>query len=325
MRIQPIDLDNVLEENESILNSLNDSSIFITGSSGFMGSWIIETLRQAYMSLHLRARIVLLVREMPRLACYDVFQYIVRDIAEIAPEDKLGNYDFVLHLANSHHVDPAEAYRINTQGMNNMLACFLGNCKTFVYTSSGAVYKHGMFTDEEAFLGAPPFPNNSKDAYRASKMISEFMVKHSATSDSNFVILRPFTFFGPGLNGGFAILEFMEAAVQGKTIVVHSPNTLRTYMYPTDLLKWIFEIMFRCNRNDTFNIGSPYTFTLIEIANIIAGMFGVDVETIPSEQHNPNYVPKVQKAMRAFGLSNTISLEEGLLRWKNYQALYGTF
>jgi nucleoside-diphosphate-sugar epimerase len=327
MQLLNEDIDLILEENELILNSLNYTRIFITGSTGFMGSWLVETLRQAYRQLGLRAHITLMCHAMPDTPCHDVFDYVIKDLTEVTAWSNLGEYDFVLHLANSRHFDPMEAFRINTQGMDGMLDHFLERCRTFLFTSSGAVYKQTIpeTTKEDAYLGAPPLPITPKDSYRASKMVCEYMMKRHVM-ESNFITLRPFTFYGPGLNENFAISEFMRTAQLSNDIQVRSKNTLRSYMYPTDLVKWILTIMFRSwSQNKVFNVGSPTGYSFQQVAEAIAYVYGVKVELAPATEYSPDYVPTVEEATRMFGLTNTISFDEGIRRWKKYQALYGSF
>jgi len=328
MYIQNEDMDLILEENELILNSLNDTRIFITGATGFMGSWITETLCHAYRELGVRAHITLMVRAMPKNPCFDVFHYVVKDLRDVNAWSSFGEYDFVLHLANYQNPEPLEAFRVNTQGMDGLLDYFVERCSTFLFMSSGAVYKQTIpeTTQENIFLGAPPVPSTARDSYRASKMVCEYMMMQEVIPyKAKMITVRPFTFYGPGLNGNFAILHFIANARLGNNIQVKSKNTLRSYMYPTDLVKWILTIMFRCNQDAKFNIGHPQAYTLEEVANGLASLYKVAVETNPIQQIAPDYVPNVHEASRTFGLSNTISLEEGLRRWKKYQNLYGSF
>src|SRR3954470_13426482 len=56
------DLDEVLQRTESLWEPLRGSSLFVTGGTGFVGTWLTETLCWAESQLNLGIRIFLLTR-----------------------------------------------------------------------------------------------------------------------------------------------------------------------------------------------------------------------------------------------------------------------
>jgi nucleoside-diphosphate-sugar epimerase len=94
-----------------------------------------------------------------------------------------------------------------------------------------------------------------------------------------------------------------------------NPNTVRSYLYPTDLTTWLL----KCLANPSLrpmNIGGEIGVTMLELAIQVSELtsnLGVDIlnpSAVPSR-----YVPSTQNAQQILGVSQKVSLVDGLERW----------
>jgi len=68
MRVISEDLNHILENTQALWNELYKKSIFLTGGSGFFGSWILESFLFANRKLNLKAKALVLTRNPATLS-----------------------------------------------------------------------------------------------------------------------------------------------------------------------------------------------------------------------------------------------------------------
>src|SRR6266516_4172530 len=187
-----------------------DERILVTGSSGFIGSKVVEKLLE-YGFANLRC----FVR---RSSYLDRLQNVVgyfdaaRNV-ELVTGDLLSREDceraaesvsIIYHLAAGMEKSFAGAFMNSALATRNLMDAFLqhGQPKRFVSVSSFAVYsnlalKRGALLDENCPL--EDAPQERFDAYGFSKLKQEEFVKeYGKKYGLPYVILRPGYVFGPG-------------------------------------------------------------------------------------------------------------------------------
>ena len=89
------DLDHVLQYTQSTWRQLRGKTILITGGTGFIGTWLVETLLHANEKLHLDVRLLILTRNpdsykkrMPHLAINQAVSVLHGDMT---------NFEFPAH------------------------------------------------------------------------------------------------------------------------------------------------------------------------------------------------------------------------------------
>jgi dTDP-glucose 4,6-dehydratase len=86
---------------------------------------------------------------------------------------------------------------------------------------------------------------------------------------------RLFAFAGPGisLEAHFAIGNFMNNALKGEQILIKgNPNTQRSYLYPTDLIVWLLNLLVKPTLNPV-HIGSENIVSIATLAEKISNNF----------------------------------------------------
>ena len=184
--------------------------ILVTGSSGFIGAKVVETLLR-YRFTNVRC----LVRPSSRLKRLNGIiqnhssgrsvELINGDLT--SPEDcsrAADGVSLIYHSAAGFDKSFAGAFMNSALGTRNLLDAFLerGNPIRFVNVSSFAVYSNltlnrGALLDETCPL--EDAPQERYDAYAFGKLKQEELVREYGKSRGlSFVILRPGTVFGPG-------------------------------------------------------------------------------------------------------------------------------
>jgi nucleoside-diphosphate-sugar epimerase len=197
--------------------------ILVTGSSGFIGIHVVETLLE-YGFTNLRcfvrasSEIGRLREVLSRFRAESKIEMIIGDL--LSRDDcrrASEGVSVVLHLAAGMEKSFAGAFMNSALTTRNLMDAFLefGQPKRFVNVSSFAVYsnlklKRGALLDETCPL--EDAPQERFDAYGFGKLKQEEVVREYGDKHNlPYVILRPGYVFGPGkreLNGRVGINTF---------------------------------------------------------------------------------------------------------------------
>lgn len=171
--------------------------IFITGSTGFIGSWVARTLLEAGHQL------VALVRnpsKNPVLQAHPSVQVVPGDLSNLrAIASTLHGCDACVHLALGFGETPTSMLEADTLATATLLEiCHQAGVKQFLYTSSTAAMgkmRHPMRED----MACMPL-----DLYGATKAASEaFILGYGNRTTMRRNIIRPgYTFGNPAFAGG---------------------------------------------------------------------------------------------------------------------------
>jgi len=341
---QARDLDHILAHTEGLWDELHGARLFITGGTGFFGSWFLESLLWANRRFDLKARALVLSRspaafleKMPHVTDDPAITFQQGDIQDfVFPE---GNFSHIIHAAATSAVatfnneDPLVKFDTLVLGTRRTLE-FAARCgaKKYLLTSSGAVYgcQPGEMTHiPEDYAGAPnPMDSNGVwgEAKRAAEMLSAC---YSRRYGFDAVIARCFSFVGPylPLDIHYAIGNFILDAVKGGPIVVKGDGTPhRSYLYAADLMIWLWTILLRGESCQPYNVGSETAVTIAELAQRVAKASSPAVDVHIVRKADPDalpqrYVPSVARARDFLGLQARISLDEAIARTISYVKL----
>lgn len=184
--------------------------ILITGSSGFIGTRVVQTLLE-YGFSNLRcfvrpsSRLESLKRVIEHMAGEQSIQLMAGDL--LSQEDcrnATQNVSIIYHLAAGFDKSFAGAFMNSALATRNLLAAFqqFGTPKRFVNVSSFAVYSN-LYLKRHAMLDETcPLEDAHQercDAYGFGKLKQEQIVKeYGQKFQIPYVILRPGYVFGPG-------------------------------------------------------------------------------------------------------------------------------
>jgi len=331
------DLEHIFISVGSLWEELRGKQLFITGGTGFFGSWILESLVWANDKLDLGVSATVLTRnqdsfkrKMPHIAGHPVIKFHAGDVRNFDfPE---GNFPYVIHAAATSAVatfnneDPLTKFDTVVEGTRRVMEFAAQHgAKKILYTSSGAVYGQqpaDLARIPEEYPGAPN-PADTKSAWGESKRAAEFICGYySDKYGMEIKIARCFSFVGPylPLDIHYAVGNFIRDALRGGPIQISGDGTpLRSYLYAADLMIWLWTILFNGESGRVYNVGSDKEITIAALANLVASSVRSPVEVKIAKSPNldtppERYVPSTDRAKKELGLAETIDLEEAIKR-----------
>lgn len=336
------DLNYILYETLSLWEELREQRIFITGGTGFLGRWILESFLWANKKLNLNAEAVILTRDIKKFSIKFPFFFIHKSLKFhegniIDFKFPEGYFSYIIHAAtDSSYAQVNSLSMLDTiiQGTKHSLE-FSRHCgvKKFLFISSGAMYGKQpdiSFINERNFSQLDL--SKSTSSYAAGKFIAEFMC-HLYAKQYNFSvkIARCFAFFGPylPLNLHFAIGNFIYNRLNNESIVIKSNgNSYRSYLYIADLCVWLWTILFRGENLVAYNVGSDERYSILEIASLIANTMEpkltVKINNNPGSNIAPeNYIPDIKLArenLNLFPKINFLTALNSTITWFHSQA-----
>ena len=330
------ELDVILGYCSSVWNELRGARIFITGGTGYYGTWLIESLVDAETRLTLGVEIVVLSRNPegflagnPFLENQSCLSFIRGDVRDFLFPD--GKFSHVIHAATEaseklNKENPLLMIDTIVEGTRRALefAVHSGACH-FLHTSSGAVYgdiPSRVMHVPESFTGGPDI-SKPKWAYGEGKRLAELLCciygERHGISVKN---ARCFATIGPRLplDTHFAIGNFIADAMAGRDLIIKGDGTpIRSYIDVQDLASWLLHILVFGKAGNAYNVGSEEGHSISEIAKMVRDILNpvlpiqVLSQAIP-QQLASVYVPSTQKARTELGLSLSVPLDRSIRR-----------
>ncbi len=341
------DLDRILTWSSDDLRSLRGTRLFITGGTGFIGKWLLETLAWANERLQLDIRALVLTRSAerfaagsPHLSSNAEFSFVEGDVRSVP--SSLGTFDGIVHAATS-----ASAELLRTDPMLMLDTIVQGGAAVMelaarsgaiplLFTSSGAVYGRPPSTLEhvdETFMGGPD-PLEPASAYHEGKRLGELQCVLAANQFGlKPKIARIFAQVGPylPLDIHYAMGNFIRDVLEGRKVRVQGDGTtVRSYMYAADMTAWLLAIFVRGLPERAYNVGSERAVTIADLASRVAAASSPQREVEIMQARDPGrpidrYVPGNRRAREELGLSEWTPLTEGIERtiafYEKYRAL----
>ena len=263
LRVKPLpqsDLEAVLQQALFPFLSLRGARILITGATGFVGGWMLETLAYARNRLKMDTEITVLMHSGRQ---GDEFRHLAEGALTLffgATETiSLGDHDF------THIIQCAPV------GLPNILAQ-RGNAKV-LFTSSGAA--RGIH------------PGHAE--YGARKAAEEKLC-----DDAGALIARLYTFIGPRLPAekGFAAADFIADGLAGREIgVTGNGLSRRSWMYASDMAVWLWHILASGKPGVRYEVGASDAQTTGALASAVANAFGLPVNIRHKPSRQTDYLP----------------------------------
>ena len=315
---------------------LRDKSLLLTGGTGFIGKWLIETLIHANQEYGLNCNLTVpsrnpnsFLEKYPGVLQYPYVNIVFSDLSH----DKtsiLDIYDFVIHGATD--VILKEKPKKYFQNILRSTQCVIDassradvDCK-FLLLSSGAVYGPAP-PGEHYFREGDNFSthvNKVQQAYAEGKRFSEILCALEADTNARFHynIARCFSFVGPylPLTEQFAIGNFINDVLNNREICVKGDGTtLRSYQYVSDLCTQLWKILLEGKPGEVFNVGSDQVVSIKQLANnIISALkapIGMRMLGIPESGSLPqSYLPNIEKVTGTFNYQNKVNLRQSIIK-----------
>ena len=329
-----VDLDFIVLHAAPSLEQLRGQRIFITGGTGFFGTWLLESFAWANRVLELEATAVVLTRDFkafqkkaPHLASDGAFQFLQGDICDF--QFPQGRFLACIHAATEstsqlNATNPGLLLRTIFTGTDRVLTfAAQAQCRHFLLTSSGAVYgpqPEAMTHIPETYLGAPAtlLPTS---AYGEGKRVAELLTSIAAKQHGfTATIARCFAFVGPylPLDVHYAMGNFIRDGLGGQPLKIQGDGTaVRSYLYASDLMIWLWTLLVTNSDLQVYNVGSAHSVSIKETAEAVSRVFisnpKIEVAIKPPLAAPPSrYVPCVDRIEKELGLVERVNLGEAI-------------
>jgi nucleoside-diphosphate-sugar epimerase len=325
------------------LDALRGEHVFVSGGTGFLGTWLLELVRMLNELHGFGMRVTVFSRNArafaarwPHLGQQRGVRFEEGDIRYLTelPRD----VRYIIHAAaltdrRLLFSQPSSVAEVNGIGTQRLLkaANLLEDLQKFVLLSSCLVYGSQPWAQlriDETFAG-PLRCNDVNAVYAESKRFAE-AVAQGAMSESKIpvVTLRPFAFVGPyqSLQLPWAITDFIRDSFTGGPIrIMGDGSTVRSLMYASDYAFWVLAALAAGKPRETYNIGSPEAVDLGSLSKMITQFFSpvpeIRTRLGQTENEPSRLVPDVARAKRDLGVDLTVSLGAAIQRtilWNRY-------
>jgi len=330
------ELDHILAHTEALWRDVSGCRVCITGGTGFVGTWLLESLVWANHNMQAGLSAEVLSRNpkgflarFPHLGGRPDVRFLAADIRSPV---QISRCDALVHAAaesdaQRNAADPLAMLDTIVTGTRNVLdAAVSANSERVLLLSSGAVYGPQPTDLERISEDFPQGPRlddlSSKSLYGEGKRVMEMLGLHYARLHGcKTSIARCFAFLGPHLplDRHFAAGNFLRDAHLGRTVAVSGDGrAVRSYMHPADLAIWLWTMLFRGRSGRAYNVGSDVPVTVGELAQRIAEHAPthppVEILRPPNEGPPERYVPDTRRAREELGMTLTIPSEQAIER-----------
>lgn len=317
------------------------ATVLITGASGFLPAYMVETLLKRNERSNGRpTRVLGLVRSLERAgrrfrayAGRADLILVEHDVAESPPN--LGDVDFIVHAASQaspryYRTDPVGTILANSLGTEHMLQLAVRKRpKGFLFFSSGDVY--GPYPARAPTAEKDYGPIDCLDVrscYAESKRLGETLcVAFHAQHGVPAKIVRPFHTYGPGmkLDDGRVFADFVGDVIHRRPITLKSDGSAtRAFCYLSDATAGFFTVLLAGVSGAAYNVGNDSAECRIsELADLLVGLFA-DRRLSVNRKHrtaDDPYLPSLLERscpdtsrVRGLGWIPTVGLSEGFCR-----------
>ena len=275
--------------------------IFVTGGTGFIGSHLVNVLKETEHD-------ILLLTE-PGTGS-EIANILESDLTETdIIEKKLSEFkpDLCIHMAWQGIPDFGVETSLKNLQMGLGLYKILSKigCKRVITTGSCWEYgrDNGELTED--------MPVYSKNSFSAAKNALHWMGEEIAReSEMGFIWTRLFYVYGPGQKQSSLIPSIIEKAKEGKTPKLNTPDAKCDFIHVKDIASGIITIAESGVKNGTFNIGTGELTRVGRVASIACEKLGIDYDDNPQESKDGFYANTDK--LKEIGWSSKITIKEGI-------------
>lgn len=293
--------------------------VLVTGGSGFIGSHVVDKLRDKGVSVRVYDGIMPTFRK-------DIEYYSGSILDIVSLNFAMNGIDVVMHLAAVADVkdvfnEPVYSEEINVRGTINILeAARRAKIKRVIYGSTVWVYSDvdAERVDEFTPLHAP------SHLYTATKLAGEYYCQaYSKLYGLETTILRYGIPYGPRARDTAVIPIFVKKAFSKEPLTIAGEGSqFRKFIYVEDLAEGTVLALQAIAKNKIYNLDGSEKITIKQIAESINKIIGnVEIKYIPERTGDFSGKEVSNKlAKKELRWEPGTSFEEGLCRYiKWYQ------
>lgn len=265
---------------------LKNKTILISGASGFLPAYMLETLLRLNEKRHLNVTIFALVRNLEkaqeRFSQYSGDPHLFFIAQNVCDDIRIDNHiDYIIHAASQatpklFYSDPVGTILPNVIGTHNLLNLAVQNnseCFLFFSTSGvhGFVEAHQYPVKEDCYGSLNP--TKLESCYLESKRMGENMcIAWMHQYGIPVKIIRPATTYGPGLklDDGRSFADFISNIVHYQDLQIFSDGkALRNFCYLADATLGFFTVLLKGQPGEAYNIATDHEISIFDLAKLL--------------------------------------------------------
>lgn len=298
--------------------------ILVTGGSGFLGSFLCESL----------------LEDGHEVICLDNFQTGSRENTrhlldnprfEVMRHDVMvpleAEVDEIWNLAcpaspPHYQTDPVKTVRTSVLGAINMLDLARRTKSRIFQASTSEVYGDPLVHPQSEAYWGHVNPIGPRSCYDEGKRCAETLFfDYHRQYGVEIRMARIFNTYGPRMNpyDGRVVSNFIVQSLQGEPITIYGEGQqTRSFCYVDDLIRGFRALMDASGEAPMpVNLGNPGEFTIRELAEVVLDLTGSSSKLVrmPLPQDDPTQRrPDISRAQEHLDWSPRIGLREGLQR-----------
>ena len=300
-------------------------NILVTGCAGFIGFNLaktlinqnfnvigIDSLNNAYDTKFKELR-------LNNLNSDSNFKFFNKDLSIVDSLNQIEDIDIVYHMGARAGVrasfeDPISYIKDNTIATTNVANfCKNNDVSKMILASTSSIYGNSgdkeMVEDVDEKINPPSI-------YASTKLSGETLAKTILSEhDTNLIITRFFTVYGPYGRPDMSILRFIHWIMENQNLIIFGDGEQkRSFTFIGDVVEFLIKAQ-NCNGSETFNIGNNKTSSLNEVVGIIEKVSGKKANVVnkPRAFRDPDVVlPSLNKSKEILEWEPTTNIEDGI-------------
>ena len=303
---------------------LKEKRVIVTGGAGFLGSFIVEKLKE---------------RKCKNIFVPKIEEYDLRDIEAVKKMYEDAKGDVVIHLAaivggiGANRENPGSFFYDNLiMGIQLIEQARLTGIEKFVALGTICAYPKYTevpFKEENLWYG---YPEETNAPYGlAKKMLLVQSQAYRQQYNFNSIFLLPVNLYGPGDNFNpksshvipALIKKFHDAKIKGENEVVvwGTGKATREFLYVSDCAEGIILAAEKYDKPDPVNIGAGFEISIKNLAEKIKDAVGFEGKIV-WDSTKPDGQPRrcldTSRALKEFSFKAKINFDEGLVNTINW-------
>ena len=300
-------------------------NVLVTGCAGFIGFNLSKTLLKENQNVYgidsLNSAYDKKFKELrlQNLESESNFHFTNNDLSNEDSLNELIDIDIVYHMGARAGVrqsfkDPLSYIKDNTVATTNVANfCKNNSIQKMILASTSSIYGNSgdkeMVEDLDEKINPPSI-------YATTKLSGETLAKTILSShDTNLIITRFFTVYGPYGRPDMSILRFIHWIMENKEVTIFGDGEQRrSFTYIDDVVELLLKVK-NCDSSETFNVGSNKTSSLNEVIKIIENFSNKEARVInqPRAFRDPDVVlPSLSKSKQILNWEPSTNIEDGI-------------
>jgi nucleoside-diphosphate-sugar epimerase len=277
-------------------------SVLITGSSGFIGKHLKETLTS----------------EGVKVIPFDREDNL--NVTKSSEFENLPKVEVVFHLGavsgyKDSNSDTSLAYGVNVGGTVNVLEYCRKTGAKMMFPSTYVYQEPHKEKKKETD------PTQTSTHYAQTKLLGERACQfYSRVFNVKTLIMRTLNVYGPGQNSKYIVPIIAEHVTQGQPLTLTKPEVERTFLYVSDLVQAYIKLAkAETESGEIYNVAGERSTRLAELVSKIEKVSGKQAQIEYSGNSRPHDVDinrfDITKIKEKIDWQPKISLELGLKRY----------